>query len=156
MSKSQQSSAKVIARLRDGKLIKGFLNGSSATLDAFQQASEFKLPELIGIDPVEPGEGVSLRLDTLKALFFVKSFEGKKEYPEVKFFDKSPPIRGLWVRIQFYDSESIEGTVENTIHYLVEPGFFMKPPDPQSNNQILYVIKSSLINFHILGVMPDY
>ena len=35
----------------------------------FPEASEFKLPELIGINTVESGEGVLLRLDTLKALF---------------------------------------------------------------------------------------
>lgn len=154
--KSQESSAKVVARLRDGKVVKGFLNGTPATIDAFHEASELKLPELIGIHPLGSSEGISLRLDSLKALFFVKSFEGKRDYPEVKFFDKSPPVRGLWVRIQFYDSESIEGTVENNIHFLLEPGFFMKPPDPRSNNEILYVLKNSLINFRILGVRSDY
>ena len=60
------------------------------------------------------------------------------------------------MRIEFFDTESIEGTVENSIHHLVEPGFFMKPPDPRSNNDILYVLKNSLINFRILGVRPDY
>ena len=156
MDKNGQESLRVVARFRDGMLVKGYLDCPSVNFESLFQASEFTPRESIGIQPLESGNGVSVRMDDLKALFFVKSFEGNKEYPEVKFFDKTPPNRGLWVRVQFFDNESIEGTVENSLRYIVEPAFFMKPPDPQSNNEILYVIKSSLINFRVMGVRPDY
>src|SRR5579872_1142949 len=147
MTEKRQASPKVVARLRDGQMVKGYLEGPSGAFDAFAENSGFTPPESIGIQPLESDQGVSVRVENLKALFFVKSFEGNRSYPEVKFFDKTPPNRGLWVRVQFYDKEAIEGTVENSIRYLTEPGFFMKPPDPRSNNEILYVIKNSLINF---------
>jgi hypothetical protein len=148
---------KVVARLRNGNLVKGYLtNPPGEPSEAFRNANGFTSPELIAIRPLEAGDDVSLPAETLKALFFVKSFEGNKDYPEVKFFDKTPPIRGLWVRIRFFDNESIEGNVENSIHHLVDSGFFMKPPDPRSNNEILYVIKSSLADFRVLGVRHEY
>jgi hypothetical protein len=156
MSEPEKANLKIVARLRDGKLVKGYLAGPSASFEDLLRAQAFTIPNLIAVLPVESSEGISVPLDSLKALFFVKSFDGKKDYREVKFFDKIPPIRGLWVRVQFYDNESIEGVIENSIRYLVEPGFFMKPPDPRSNNQILYVIKSSLTNFQILGVRAEY
>ncbi|HTS69377.1 MAG TPA: hypothetical protein VMO17_10370 [Terriglobia bacterium] len=151
------SNRKVIARLRDGNLVKGYLHcPSNSTFEDYLQAEGSSPPELIGIRPLNSGEDVSIPLEGLKALFFVRTFDGNKDYPELKFFDKSPPNRGLWVRVQFYDKEAIEGTIENSLRYVVERGFFMKPPDPRSNNEILYVIKSSLASFRVLGVRTDY
>jgi len=148
---------KVVARLRDGNLLRGYLAAPSAYgAEGFlhEQASTFR--RQIEIRSVESRATLSLSLDSLKAVFFVKSFDGRKDYQEVKFFTKSPPIRGLWVRVQFYDQECLEGVVENSLRHVVEPGFFMKPPDSQSNNEILYVVKSSLSDFCILGVKNEY
>ena len=148
---------KVVARLRDGEIIKGYVDTIPVSdFDALFQETSFSLPREIGLRPVDSSKPLSLSLDSLKALFFVKSFEGRKEYREVKFFEKNPPIKGLWVRVRFYDSEHLEGVVRNSLQYLVEPGFFLKPPDLQSNNEILYVIKNSLIDFRVLGVSADY
>ncbi len=148
---------KVVARLRDGKVIKGYVDTIPASdFDALLQETPFSLPREIGLRPVDSSKPLSLSLDSLKALFFVKSFEGRTEYREVKFFEKNPPIKGLWVRVKFYDNEHLEGVVRNSLQYLVEPGFFLKPPDLQSNNEILYVIKNSLIDFRVLGVSTDY
>jgi len=115
-----------------------------------------ELPPEIEVQAVESGQAVSLALQSLKALFFVKSFEGRSEYREIKFFNTHPPIRGLWVRVKFYDSEALEGVVHNSMRFLVEPGFFLKPPDPNSNNEIVYVVKTSLIDFCVLGVRTTY
>jgi len=151
------SSRKVVARMRDGKMVKGYLHcPMNSTFEDYLRTNEFTPPESIGIQPVDSGKDISIQMEALKALFFVKSFDGDKDHPEIKFFDKSPPNRGLWVRVQFYDNEAIEGTIENSLRYLTERGFFMKPPDPRSNNEILYVVKSSLASFRVLGVRPDY
>jgi hypothetical protein len=156
MSDPEKTNLKVVARLRDGNLVKGYMMGSSAAFEDLLQTPEFAIPDLIGVQPLGASKRISVPLDSLKALFFVKSFDGNKEHPEVKFFDKGPPIRGLWVRVKFYDDESLEGVIANSLRYLVEPGFLMKPPDPHSNNEILYVIKASLTDFRILGVRHDY
>jgi hypothetical protein len=60
------------------------------------------------------------------------------------------------VRVKFFDQEYLEGVLRNSAQLLVDPGFFLKPPDLQSNNEILYVIKSSLVDFRVLGVSPEY
>jgi hypothetical protein len=148
---------KVIARLRDGKLQKGYLIAPAAdSLEEILCEHPPTADRRIEIQSLESRESISVSLDSLKAMFFVKTFDGRKNYQEVKFFTKSPPIRGLWVRVQFYDQECLEGVVENSLRYLIEPGFFMKPPDPHSNNEIICVVKTALSDFCILGVKTEY
>jgi len=157
MADSQKAILKVVARLRDGKLVKGYLaDPAPSNFENLVKEAPYSFPTEIVLRPAESTETISVPLESLKALFFVKTFEGRKEYKEVKFFDKNPPIKGLWVRVEFSDHESLEGVVQNSIHYLVHPGFFLKPPDPQSNNAILYVVKSSLVDFRVLGVRMNY
>ncbi len=153
----EETDLKIVARLRDGKLVKGFVKGSSpATLEAFLRESWQSPASVIGVHTLELSERISVPLHALKALFFVKTFDGRKEYREVKFFERTPPMNGLWVRVEFHDHETLEGIVENSLRHLTEPGFFMKPPDPQGNNESVYVMKDFLQTFRILGVKPDY
>jgi hypothetical protein len=86
----------------------------------------------------------------------VKSFEGSAHYNEIKFFKAHPLQDGLWVRLQFSDQENTEGVIYNSLDFLVQRGFFLKPPDPHSNNEIVYVMKESLSDFRILGVRNNY
>jgi len=148
-----KAASKVIARLRDGTLVRGYIDMSPAEdPTSFLERIAGAHPPVITLRPAESDEAHSIPLDSLKALFFVKSFEGRKEHREVKFFDKNPPIKGLWVRVQFFDKESLEGIIHNGIEFIVNPGFLLKPPDPAGNNTVLYVVKSSLADFRILGI----
>jgi hypothetical protein len=65
-------------------------------------------------------------------------------------------VEGLWVRVTFLDGETIEGIVHNSMPFVANPGFFMKPPDPHSNNKMIYVVKSFMRDFRVLGVQNDY
>jgi len=153
MPSGPDSTSKVIARLRDGNLVRGFLDrpgGEDPTTFLERVAGTY--PAEVTIRVAESDETLTIPLDSLKALFFVRSFEGHKEHREVKFFDKNPPIKGLWVRVQFFDKESLEGIIQNGIEFLVNPGFLLKPPDPAGNNTSLYVVKSSLADFRVLGI----
>jgi len=136
---------KVVAHLRGGKLLKGYTDAVPiADLEELLQRESPQVSSPIKIRLADSKRTVSIPMKSLKALFFVKSFEGRKEYKEIKFFETHPPIEGLWVRMQFYDREATEGVVRNSLDLLMSPGFFLKPPDPESNNEILYVVKSSL------------
>jgi hypothetical protein len=64
----------------------------------------------------------------------------------------APTIRDLWVRLDFSDGEMIEGIVQNSVHCLIDDGFFVIPTDPGSNNKLLYVVKSALKDFRVLGM----
>ena len=132
---------KVILRKLDGEVLKGYVEGTPDLLTA-DQVTITSLTE----------ETIHVPMRDVKALFFVRKFSGNKEYSEVKFFDSQPKIDGLWVRLHFLDSESIEGIVSNSIKFLVEDGFYLKPPDPNSNNRLMFVVKSALKDFTVLGV----
>ena len=132
---------KVILRKLNGEVLKGYIEGTPDLLTA-DQLTITSLTE----------ETIQIAKRDVKALFFVRKFSGNKEYSEVKFFESQPKIDGLWVRLHFIDSESIEGIVANTIKFLVEDGFYLKPPDPNSNNRLMFVVKSALVDFTVLGV----
>ncbi len=148
---------KIVAHLRTGKLLKGYVelpvptdsNGLVATVP-------IALPKQISVEATDTKHKHSINLTTLKALFFVKSFQGNPQYSEIKFFNGEPKIEGLWVHLTFSDNEKTEGIVHNSIGFLTEPGFLMKPPDPNSNNQAVYVLKESLTHFRVVGVRANY
>ncbi len=148
---------KVVAHLRDGGLVKGYADmGAAPSAGALTREDPATPPSVIEVRPAESKKPVSVPLDSLKALFYVKDLEGNSEYKEVKFFQGHPPIEGLWVRLTFYDNETYEGVVRNSLDFLNGSGFFLKPPDPHSNNEVVYVLKISLVAFEVLGVRSKY
>jgi hypothetical protein len=46
----------------------------------------------------------------------------------------------------------MEGLVHNTIRFVVDPGFFIRPTDPESNNRLVYVVKNGLKDCRVLGL----
>lgn len=158
VSPSKEFGQRVVARLRDGRVIKGFMQRPPLLdLDRIEGGDSSPLPEeIVLFTEQNHGSSVTIKRDELKALFFVKSFAGQKEYREIKFFDRNPTIKGLWVQVKFYDRETLEGIVPNSLHFIVEPAFALKPPDPQSNNDVLFVVKNSLTDFRVLGVRMHY
>ena len=156
MASADNLGLKVVARLRDGSTLKGYLEEPlGLDFEALFVDAHAALPKDLRLRRAESDEKLKVPLDSLKALFFVKSFEGHKDYSEVKFFEKNPPIKGLWVRVRFYDGEYLEGVISNSIVFVVEPGFYLKPPDPRCNNEIMFVIKGSLAEFCVLGVRME-
>lgn len=144
---------KTVIHLLDGSLIKGFLDRPE---DEFQEAAgTSSLPAQIELRLVS-GETRLVDLSAAKALFLVKSFDGQPEHDEVKFFQDAPDIEGLWVRVRFTDKEITEGIVHNSLPFFLNPGFFLKPPDPQSNNRMIYVLKKSLAELQVLGIRNEY
>jgi hypothetical protein len=148
---------KIVAHLRTGKLVKGYTElplptdkgGAIATVAV-------ALPKQLSLEPSGASHKQHIPLTSLKALFFVKSFEGNAQYSEIKFFSVEPKIEGLWVHLTFGDGEKIEGIIHNSLAFLLEDGFLMKPPDPHSNNHAVYVLKESLTHFRVVGVRSNY
>lgn len=132
---------KVILRMLDGKILKGFL-------DEFPDWSEDKVLTITSLSE----ELIQVQKSEVKALFFVRRFGGNKDHAEVRFFDTHPKIDGLWIRVTFNDDEVLEGIVANSIEFFVQDGFYIKPPDPNTNNRVIYVLKSALKDLTILGI----
>jgi len=147
---------KAVIHFENGTLAKGFFDDAGGMVRQALESGKGSLPAL----PVElqllAGGQEPIDLSAAKAVFFVKTFEGSKEYKEIKFFQSHPEIAGLWVRVRFYDNEVSEGIVHNSLTFLEQPGFFMKPPDPQSNNRMVYVLKKSLVDFQVLGIQFEF
>lgn len=150
--KSENLPLKVVVHLQDGELLKGFVpDGSEGSATALKSGSGILPAEGLRLQSVA-GDVVDVDLERTKAVFVVNSFEGRSDYTEIKFFQGTPEIAGLWVRVKFRDSEVTEGIVQNSLDFINNPGFFMKPPDPQSNNRQVYVLKKSLVDFRVLGI----
>jgi len=90
-------------------------------------------------------------LDGIKAIFFVKSFEGKS-HDDLRFHDHLPAPECLCVRATFDDGEVIEGLIANDAIHMIHEGFYMSPIDPEGNNWLIYIVKNKLKDFQILGL----
>jgi hypothetical protein len=131
---------RIIARSKHGERFKGYLEDGRALMKG---ELHMKTPE---------GLTLPLDMERLKGVFFVRNYEGNKNYLESKILTSDPERKGLRVRIRFEDNETLEGVVENSIEPLTSAGFFFWPADPEANNELIYVVKSALIGFRVLGV----
>ncbi len=102
-----------------------------------------------------------LVFDELKALFFVKTFSGYREYVEKKAFGIREN-RGRKVYVKFSDKESLMGFIEGRLPWdrgyklsalgKKAKGFFIVPADGNSNNLKVFVIGSAINDVTIMVV----
>ena len=110
-------------------------------------------PTSISLTPLTSEDVETISLEGVKAIFRVKSFEGKG-HDDLRFHDHLPAMECLWVRVTFHDGEVMEGLLDNTHHHVLDAGFLMSPIDPEGNNWMVYVFKNKLSNFEVLGLRP--
>lgn len=128
---------KIVVRYQDGRIVKGYT-------DSFEPDSPFL--RLFRNGTGEPA--LQLVMDELKAVFLVKTFEGNRDYSERKVFYKSDRPLGRKVQIKFVDGEEMQGTIVGCDP--LGTGFFLIPPDPQSNNISLFAVLKALISMQEL------
>ncbi len=127
---------KVVARFKDGSIMKGNTNDFSPLKKHFHL-------EVIGGQVIDVNisnlKAIEIDLAELKAAFFVKNFEGNKTYDE----EYGDVLAGAGRRVQvtFTDGEVIIGYA---LSYSPDRlGFFLVPADKNSNNERIFVIASS-------------
>ena len=120
----------VVARYVDGRVLKG------RTADFSSERPTFTLVPLGDADTAEP---IDVRLDDLKAVFFVKDFDGDSEYTEWKQFVE--PRLGVKVALKFTDGEVMVGA---RLPLDTTNGFFLFPADHGSNNDKVFVIRAAV------------
>jgi len=150
----ERDELKVVAHLADGSLVKGVLRNSESFDPLSAGLIGQTLPSVVALDT--GGGRQVIELQNTKALFFVKTLEGRTDYVEVKFFERNPQIEGLWIKLKFKDGEVTEGIVHNSLPFVAHSGFCLRPPDPHSNNRGVYVVKGFLSDFRILGIRSEY
>lgn len=121
---------KVVIRYLDGRIVKGYTN------DFFPKKPVFH----VGSGPSDKGTPVSVQ--DLKAVFFVRDFDGNPEYDEIKQFSEGKAVQGRKVQISFKDGETLVGSVLG--YDPNRPGFFMVPPDERSNNMRVFVVMAAM------------
>jgi hypothetical protein len=132
---------KAVIRFSGGGLLKGYL------LDFSPYISE------IAVEETETAEVRKIGIEDIKAVFFVKSFEGDHEYREKKAYGTTR-VKGNRVIVRFNDGESMVGFLEGDFpwehgFFLSRQdsgmkGFFLLPVDEDANNTKVFVLASSV------------
>jgi hypothetical protein len=133
---------KVVMRFNDGRVLKGYLSLFSP-----------ELPEAV-LEEEGAARAHKVSLRDVKAVFFVKSFDGNRGYKERKTYGISRTKGRNKVFIKFNDGESLVGFLEGGVPWekgfflsrqgFGATGFFLLPVDDDTNNIKVFVVASSV------------
>jgi len=125
---------KVVVHFRDGKIVKGYTYDFNPNKDIFHV-----------VDAEDKHRVTEISTAQLKALFFVKTFEGNKNHPDPGDFsmDEFKNSPGLKVKVTFFDHEVMYGSTHG--YAPNRKGFFMSPANKQINNDRVFVVKDSTV-----------
>lgn len=128
---------RIVVRYRGGQLLKGF------THDFHPSRSQFTLWPAINSTP---GERRFVPTAQLKAVFFVRDFDGNPLYTEPRTFEA--PSAGRRLEVTFADGEVLLGS---TLNYRPDGlGFFINPADQGGNNQRIFVVGGAIRHVRFL------
>ena len=122
---------KVVVRYKNGTVVKG------TTSDFAPNRTTFTLNH----EPPAAGAPATISYDELKAIFFVRSFEGNREYRDQKLRKPEGTI-GRRYLLTFTDGETMRGTALGV--NLSRHGFLLFPADSGSNNKRIFVMHSAV------------
>jgi hypothetical protein len=124
--RGEMQSNKVVLKFKDHSLMKG------NTADFMPNKKSFHLHCL-------NGEIKEIIIEDLKAIFFVKDFDGNKNHNYE--YNELIPGAGRKINVKFLDGENLVGY---TLGYSKErSGFFMTPADQKGNNKRIFVVGSA-------------
>jgi hypothetical protein len=141
----------VVVHLKNSKVLRGYYRTDAASQDPTAVPAD--LPVSMTIQPESGGPAVTFRLEDAKAVFFVHTFTGSPSQQDVRFFDSLSIHPYLWVRLTFQDGEIMEGRISNDIDLLTKNAFQLFPVDELTNNRSLFVPKTSLSTFQVIGLL---
>ena len=118
---------KIVVRFKDSTLLKGTVNVFSPFHKYFQLA----MPD---------GDVVTVDIDRIKAMFFVKSFEGNKKYSYT--YKDALFWAGDKIMVKFNDGEKLIGYTDQLD--CSPKGFFITPADLNGNNKYVFASKSAI------------
>jgi hypothetical protein len=124
-------SLRVVVRYANGQTLKG-------TTGDFRPASA-----RFHLIPADGSAVVEIRVDQLKAVFFVRNFAGSPERTKLPGFIAAPAesVQGKKVAVLFRDGELLCGY--SLTFSPDRAGFFMFPSDTGTNNLRVYVVTAA-------------
>ncbi len=128
---------KVIVRFKDGSVKKG-------------TAQNFSPENVLFHLLTSSGQTLPVRMEELKAVFFVKDYLGNKLHKDINKISRNNfhEGKGRMVKIIFSDDEMIVGY--STGYSPNRQGFFMIPADQKGNNERIFVITSATKRVELL------
>ncbi len=122
---------KVVAHFSSGRLVRG------TTRDFLPSR------HILHIQTID-GDSVEVSVLDLKALFFVRDLNGRKDHVRAHGFPSCPPshAQGKKVAVHFSDDELVCGYA--TSYTPDRATFFMVPADAHSNNLRIYVVMQAV------------
>jgi hypothetical protein len=122
-----KSPGRVVVRYADGRILKGYANFDPA---------ESRLQLVPHDDP--DADGIEVAVKDLKAVFFVRTFEGDPGYDESKDLYQARPPDTRKVSVRFRDGEELVGHTRQLDRH--RAGLFFTPLDPRSNNLRVFAV----------------
>jgi hypothetical protein len=134
----------VVAKYRDGKMIKG------VTYNFGSEKRSFHVVPLTDEKGEGTKKGVEVVTSELKAIFFVKSLEGRKGLPTLEGLleEEEEQTSAIKVRVLFHDGETLIGWTHG--YSREKQGFFIVPLEKESNNLRIFVVFNSAQEIEVL------
>jgi hypothetical protein len=126
-----RSPGRVVVRYADGRLLKGY-----ADFDPEQPCLRLAPLREPDADPLE------VPVKELKAVFFVRTFEGNPGYDESKDLYQPRPAGTRKVSVRFRDGEELVGYTRQLDRH--RAGLFFTPLDSRSNNLRVFAVFDAL------------
>lgn len=126
-----RSPGRVVVRYADGRVLKGY-----ADFDPEQPV--FRLVPLAEPD----AEGIEIPVKDLKALFFVRTFDGDPRHQDSRDLYQARPPETRKVSVRFRDGEELVGYTRQLDRH--RSGLFFTPLDPGSNNLRVFAVFDAL------------
>jgi len=123
---------RVVAHFQDGRLLKGFTSDFLPAKEHFHISADQAPP---GTRPIE------VMVRDLKALFFVRTFEGNPKNRSRSEAATGRPGAGRAIRVVFRDGEIMGGSTQG--YDKSRPGFWLVPADSGSNNERCFVVAAA-------------
>jgi len=135
----------VVSKYRDGRMIKGVTYNFGAAKKAFHVISVSEEKE------EGTRRGVEVVISDLKAIFFVKSLEGKKGPRTLEGLldeEEEEQTIAMKVKVTFHDGETLIGTTHG--YSRDKQGFFIVPLEKESNNLRVFIVFNAAREIEIL------
>lgn len=133
--------------MKPDKIVVRFLNGSVMKGQTNNFSPRKKLFHLVTL------EGMIVRIDTdeVKAIFFVKYYEGNKLRTD--HYNDLLSGSGKIAKTTFFDGESMSGFVQD--YSEDSHGFFIVPTDRENNNDRVFILRAATAKIELRDALFD-
>ena len=125
--------SKIVVRYQNGKILKGY------TQNFFPNKPTFHINPL---GASGSGDLVEVKVEDLKAVFYVRDFTGNAKHVERKKLAPGDRPQGRLMEVTCMDGEVMVGTT--TGYDPKRPAFFLFPIDPSTNNVRIFMVTSAV------------